>query len=266
MKAIVTETPDRKLLPDPEVEAHPRRRTYTGEYNAKILAECDSATEPGSIGAILRREGLYSSHLVDWRRRRAENGVAGLAPKKTGRPPKSNAMRAADKELELLKRENSQLQERLRRADIIIDAQKTGFSAGVSADASRDEREQRMNAAMSIAPEVGVQDACAIFGVPRATVYRRRQLRVVATRRRPVRGLSDVERAEVLRVLYSERFVDASPGEVHATLLEEGVYLASESTMYRILRSQRAVRERRSVRRHPSYAPPELTVGSMRGP
>jgi putative transposase len=117
-----------------------------------------------------------------------------------------------------------------------------------------------MTAAMAIAPEVGVQDACAIFGVPRATVYRRRQLRVVQVRRRPSRALSEAERTELLRVLCSERFVDASPGEVHATLLEEGVYLASESTMYRVLRSQRAVRERRAVRRHPSYVRPELVA------
>ena len=117
-----------------------------------------------------------------------------------------------------------------------------------------------MTAAIAIAPEVGVQDACAIFGVPRATVYRRRQLRVVLARRRSGRALSEAERAEVLRVLCSARFVDASPGEVHATLLEEGVYLASELIMYWILRSQRAVRERRAVRRHPSYPRPDLVA------
>jgi putative transposase len=117
-----------------------------------------------------------------------------------------------------------------------------------------------MTAAMEIAPDVGVQPACAIFGVARATVYRRRRPRVVQARPRPARALSEAERAEVLGVLCSERFVDASPGQVHATLLEEGMYLASESTMYRILRSQRSVRERRAVRRHPSYARPELVA------
>lgn len=70
-----------------------------------------------------------------------------------------------------------------------------------------------MTVAMAIAPEVGVQHACAIFGVPRATVYRRRKLRVCQARPRPARALSEAERAEVLGVLCSERFVDASPGQ-----------------------------------------------------
>lgn len=113
-----------QLLPDPEVDPRPRRRTFTAEYKAKVLAECDAVTEPGQIGAILRREGLYSSHLVDWRRRRAEGGAAGLAPKKVGRPPKSNAQREAEKELARLQRENAALNEKLRRAEIIMDAQK----------------------------------------------------------------------------------------------------------------------------------------------
>ena len=102
----------------------PRRRTFTAEYRAAILAECDAASDPGGIGAILRREGLYSSHLVDWRRRRAEGGLRGLAPKKTGRPPKSPADRGAEKELERLRRENAALAEKLRRSQIIVEAQK----------------------------------------------------------------------------------------------------------------------------------------------
>jgi transposase-like protein len=112
--------PTPQLLPDPEVEPRPQRRVFTGDYKAKIVAECDAATEPGQIGAILRREGLYSSHLVDWRRRR----VDGLAPRKTGRPPKNPIIREQEKELLRLKRENAKLQEKLRRAEIIVDAQK----------------------------------------------------------------------------------------------------------------------------------------------
>jgi|JI6StandDraft_1071083.scaffolds.fasta_scaffold643712_1 transposase len=119
-----------KLLPDPVADARPHRRTFTGEYKAKILAECDAAAESdanvegGAIGAILRREGLYSSHLTDWRRRRDEGGAAALAPKKRGRPSKSASQRAQEKELEQLKREAAMLQEKLRRAHIIIEAQK----------------------------------------------------------------------------------------------------------------------------------------------
>jgi transposase len=112
------------LLPDPEVEPRPLRRTFTAAYKAAILAECDAATEPGDIGAILRREGLYSSHLVDWRRRRAEGGMNGLAAKKVGRPPKAPSDLATKKELERVLRENVKLQERLRRSEIIIQAQK----------------------------------------------------------------------------------------------------------------------------------------------
>lgn len=113
-----------QLLPTPEVDALPRRRTFTAEYKAQILDECDAVTEPGEIGEILRREGLYSSHLVEWRRRRTEGGLQGLAPKKTGRPPKKPTIQAADKELERLRRENAGLQEKLRRSNIIIEAQK----------------------------------------------------------------------------------------------------------------------------------------------
>lgn len=113
-----------QMLPDPEVEPRRPRRRYTGEYKAKILAECDASDQAGQIGAILRREGLYSSHLVDWRRRRAEGSSEGLAPRRIGRPPKDPVVREQQKELERVKRENAKLQERLRRAEIIIDAQK----------------------------------------------------------------------------------------------------------------------------------------------
>ena len=117
-----------------------------------------------------------------------------------------------------------------------------------------------MTAALSLAPEIGVRDACAAFDVPRATVYRRRQPPVIAAPRRSARALSDAERAELVRVLCSERFVDASPAEVQATLLDEGLYLASVSTLYRVLRALRSVRERRALIRHPSYARPELVA------
>ena len=117
-----------------------------------------------------------------------------------------------------------------------------------------------MTSALAISPDVGVKAACAALTVSRATVYRRRVPKVVAARAGTWRALSADERAEILRVLYDPRFADASPSEVYATLLDEGLHLASISTMYRILRSQSAVRERRQQRRHPTYAKPKLVA------
>lgn len=102
----------------PEVREKPVRRRFTAEYKARILDEADRCAEPGQIGALLRREGLYSSHLTNWRRQRN----AGLESKQRGRKPKPN--REEQQQLERLKRENQRLAERLRQAEIIIDVQK----------------------------------------------------------------------------------------------------------------------------------------------
>jgi putative transposase len=113
-----------------------------------------------------------------------------------------------------------------------------------------------------LTPIVGTRPACRALGVAPATVYRRRRPpkpRPLRPRRPPVRALSAAEREAVLDELHSERFVDASPAQVYATLLDEGVYLASERTMYRLLAARHgSVRERRDQLTHPSYAKPEL--------
>jgi putative transposase len=103
--------------------------------------------------------------------------------------------------------------------------------------------------------------ACHALGVSRATAYRHRSPRPVAERRprpRPVMALTDEERDAVLAQLHAERFADRSPAHVYATLLDEGTYLASERTMYRLLAAQGETGERRSQLRHPAYARPEL--------
>ena len=108
---------------------------------------------------------------------------------------------------------------------------------------------------------VGTSAACAALAVSRATHYRRtrgRRLGPPAPRPRPARALSEIERTTVLDLLHSDRFVDASPAATYATLLDEGTYLASERTMYRILAGAQEVRERRAQLRHPAYAKPEL--------
>lgn len=109
---------------------------------------------------------------------------------------------------------------------------------------------------------IGVQAACAALGVSRATWYRQRAPAAPApvrpARARPARALSDAERQAVLDVLHSERFVDAAPAQVYATLLDEGTYLCSERTMYRLLTQANEVKERRAQARHPVYTRPEL--------
>ena len=110
-----------------------------------------------------------------------------------------------------------------------------------------------------IGPRLGIAPTCAALGLPRATYYRRRQPARAATPRRPSpRALGGAERATVLEQLHTPRFVDLAPGEVYATLLDEGTYLCSERTMYRLLAEHAEVRERRDQLRHPVYAAPEL--------
>ena len=104
-------------MPDPEVPERPLRRRFSAQYKLDILAQIDAA-EPGGIGAILRREGLYSSHLVDWRRARDRGALEALA-RPSGRP-KPNPLA---KEVDRLTRQNTRLEQRLATAERIIEIQ-----------------------------------------------------------------------------------------------------------------------------------------------
>lgn len=109
--------------PDPEVLSRPEkaeRRTFTAAYKQWVLEEAEKSREqPGGIGALLRREGLYSSHLTTWRRQQEAGQLAGLAPRKRG--PKSNA---EGEEVGRLRQENARLSRQLEKAELIIEAQK----------------------------------------------------------------------------------------------------------------------------------------------
>ena len=117
-----------------------------------------------------------------------------------------------------------------------------------------------MQAVEQLAPQVGIAAACEALGVSRASFYRQQQPISIEPkpRPRPTRSLSQAEQQKVLEVLHSERFVDQSPAEVYATLLDEGIYLCSLRTLYRILAEHEEVRERRNQRRHPVYQKPQL--------
>ena len=119
-----------------------------------------------------------------------------------------------------------------------------------------------MTAVEAVAPGVGAASACQALGLPRASLYRMRQPQdPVASRPprpAPPRALAPGERDVVLATLHSERFMDHAPAQVHATLLDEGTYLCSSRTMYRILDSAQEIKERRDQVRRPHYAKPEL--------
>ncbi len=107
--------------PDPEIRPKAVRTQWSARERLRILAAAD-ACPPGAIGALLRREGLYSSHLSRWRRQRAQGELAGLEPKRRAAP--SPEARAQAAELARLQRENQRLQAKLAQAEVIIDVQK----------------------------------------------------------------------------------------------------------------------------------------------
>jgi len=107
---------------DSEVVAKAKRRTYTAEYKQRILIEAEAAAAiPGGVGALLRREGLYSSLLTYWKREQADGIREALTPRKRGPKSKHNPM---EEEVQKLRRQNARLTEDLRKAHIIIDVQK----------------------------------------------------------------------------------------------------------------------------------------------
>ena len=111
------------VLPsDSEVVAKAKRRVFTAAYKLRIVQEAeDAAATPGGVGALLRREGLYSSHLVSWRRERQAGSLEALTPRKRGRKSQRDPLA---EENEKLRRQLGQLTEKLRKAEIIIDVQK----------------------------------------------------------------------------------------------------------------------------------------------
>ncbi len=105
-----------------EVLARAQRRRFTLEYKRRVLQEANGCTKPGELGALLRREGLYSSHLATWRHARARGELSGLSPKKRG--PKAKPADPNAKHILQLERENRRLRARAERAEALVEIQK----------------------------------------------------------------------------------------------------------------------------------------------
>lgn len=108
--------------PDPEVVERPARRRFSAEYKLRILREADGCTKTGEIGALMRREGLYSSHLTEWRRARELGELGALGPKKRGRKATRNDPLV--KENERLRREKAALERKIKQVETLLDIQK----------------------------------------------------------------------------------------------------------------------------------------------
>jgi putative transposase len=115
-----------------------------------------------------------------------------------------------------------------------------------------------MQTVTGLGPRLGFATICAALGLPKATYYRRLKPRLAPAKKTCHRALDGDERRAVLAALHEPRFADLAPAEVYATLLDEGRYLCSERTMYRVLAENAEVRERRDQLRHPAYKAPEL--------
>jgi len=119
-------------LPDPETPEKPYRRRFSADYKLRLLEEADACEAHGEVGRLLRREGLYSSHLAAWRKARRQGSLAGLSKR---RGPKGKPVKALAGRVEKLERENSRLEEELRKAHVILDVQgKVAGLLGLSFD------------------------------------------------------------------------------------------------------------------------------------
>lgn len=162
MSAVLEEARVRET----EVVEKARRRGFTAEYKLRVLAEAKRCTQPGEVGALLRREGLYSSLLSAWRSQREAEELSARSPKKRGPPakvPDASARRVAELEKELA-------QVRLKRAEALLDLQKSIGNPGSGTAQAR--RGALMAVALEAVEQLGVAPVCQALGLSEAQVWR----------------------------------------------------------------------------------------------
>jgi transposase len=163
---------------EPRIPGHQRRRSFTADYKLQVLAAYDAA-DPGEKGAILRREGLYSSHIVNWRRARDAGAFAALA-RSRGRP----AADPRDAQITRLHRQKAQLERELAKARLVVAVQTTATRAlgdALRGSGHRPEADAVIDHAIAaLAPWIGTRAACAAVGEPQASYYRRNRVSLSA--------------------------------------------------------------------------------------
>ncbi|WP_407938868.1 IS3 family transposase [Micromonospora rubida] len=245
------------------------RRSFTPGQKLDLLTRYEQAVANGEGGAFLRREGLYSSLMSEWRRARDAGLLQGKPAGETvGRPSAEQAETAR------LRRELERTQSRLARTEtalVIMGKAPRTLGGHLQERAGRSGRvraRQTLMAAYQALTGAGTttRDAARVTGIARASAERdrRRPSPSRPPRRPPANALSAAEREQILAVLDSPEFVDAAPAQIYTALLDQGVYVGSIATMYRILREHRQVRERRRLARHPARKRPELLADGPR--
>ena len=212
-------------------------------------------------GALMRREGIYPSLISAWRQQRDQGALQALA-KPAGRPQAD----PADRDNVRLRARVARLEADLDKARRVIE---TLRSVGATRDRQHEQRERADtmidDAIVELEPLIGTRAACRATGRAQARHYRRHRqspapARPVRERKAQPRALSQVERDTVRALLNSPDYVDKAPATVYHELLDEGTYVASISSMYRILRSHGEVIERRRQAVHPARVKPELVA------
>ncbi|MFI5784066.1 IS3 family transposase [Nocardia sp. NPDC051570] len=244
-----------------------RRRAFSASDKLAHLAAYEEAVERGEGGAYLRSQGLYSSLISEWRKQRDAGVLAGRKPGE-----KIGKLTAEQAEIARLTAELARANKRLATTETALDIMGKAHALLESLSERGGHRraaQEALTAAYASLTGAGVstRHAAALTGLVRSTAIRRGNTCAVVGARSavdPANKLTVLERRRILDTLNSSRFVDLTPLQVYAQLLDEGTYLCSVSTMYRVLREHAQVKERRRLARHPAKACPELLATAPR--
>ncbi|WP_421921740.1 IS3 family transposase [Mycolicibacterium smegmatis] len=256
------------VAPSPRSDGPRRRRSISPAQKLAHLDAYEQACTTNDGGAYLRGEGLYSSQIAEWRKQRDAGVLEGKAPgEKVGKLTREQA------EIARLKKELAQANNRLATTEAALGIMGKAHALLESLSESGGHRHAADQALMDAYNDlrdiqIPTRKAAEVTGMHRSTATRRAKPAPApadrAPRPVPVNKLTESECARVVEVLNSARFVDAAPMQVWATLLDEGSYLCSVSTMYRVLNANKLVKERRRLARHRKAVCPELVATAPR--